>query len=335
MLLNTIQELKDVTGGVMLEWSENTMHPFIEDAENEFIIPAIGQSMFDDLVAEYATQTAGTSLNLLLKKIQKATGRYAIFKASSQMIVSIGDYGIHEHLTQNSTTVSPWRYYEMKAGVVEQADKDLDEALRFMESQAAGTFPSWEAAPEYLLSKELFINNTAALSAHIPIRNSRRAWLVLREFVKEAEIIYALPNLSLALFNDLKTKILTGFLTAEEKQFLIYLRRSLANFAVYKALPKIPIEIKGEGIRISSYQDYYQMKMAAKESALTALKSDSLASGEQWLNIALDYLKDNASATVFSVWYNAQQTAAALAVNSCKQEKDNFKQSCESGVFFM
>jgi hypothetical protein len=227
--------------------------------------------------------------------------------------------------------VAPWRYFERKEDLVEKADAALDAALRYMESMPLGTFADWETAPQYLLSKELFINNTEEFSKYVPIKNSRRAWLVLREFLKEAEIIYALPQLGLGLFNDLKAKILTGVLTAPEKQFLAHLRRSLANYAVYKALPKIPLIIKGDGIRVSSYQDYYQMKLAAKDSSLTGLKSDSEESGAQWMAIALDYLKQTASATEFGVWYAAQQAATAAANAACTH-KDDFEDDCRSGV---
>lgn len=316
----------------MLEWSEDTMQPFIADAEDRYIIPAIGQAMFNDLMVEYAFPTTNTPISELLLKIQKAIGRYALFEGAPQMIAAVGDYGIHEHTTANSSAASPWRYYEMKESLAEKADAALDEALRFMESEVPGTFVSWETAPQYLLSKELFINNSEAFSKHVPIKNSRRAWLILREFLKEAEIIYALPNLGLGFFNDLKGKILSNSLSAFERQFLSYLGRSMANYTVYKALPKIPIVIRGDGVRISSYQDYYQMKLAAKNDDLTALKSDSLESGVLWMNVALNYLRTTASATVFPIWFLAQQAATAAATNPscCVSGKldDN-----DSGVF--
>jgi hypothetical protein len=195
-------------------------------------------------------------------------------------------------------------------------DRFLDEALAYMESQVSGTFSAWESSPEYLISKEYLINTTAELNQVLPIQNSRRAFLTIRPYLPDAELIYLQPALSVSFFDELKAHILAKTLTVEEKKLISLLQKALGNLALYRAMPKIPVNINGSGISVPSYQDYYKLNKKADTSDLTALKTSSKEDGEQFLEMALDYLVRTASPTVFTTWYNSQNPSVALSSES-------------------
>jgi hypothetical protein len=292
MLIKSIADFRTVYPRLSKNYTWENLSAFVEDAERTYIVPYIGQAFYDELDA-LVFGSATAIQQEAIKRLRMSIANYTLLDAFSELSLQMGDAGIAVGTSQNTTGIPQWKEHNIKAKYMDKAEKHLDLSLEYLELKASD-FTTWKDSDEYTVSKELFINTATQLSEWVPLFNSRRAYISLRQFIKTVERDVIKPTISKELFDALKVKVKENALNDAEKELLTFIQQPLSNLAARKAFNQIAIAYNGRGFRILSDNDSMIQKLAVPTEKLQPLFTDFVNAADISLTALKRYLQDNA-----------------------------------------
>ncbi|TDB67128.1 DUF6712 family protein, partial [Arundinibacter roseus] len=204
MLINSIEELKESIGGIQQTMNWRTWKPFVQQAEMLYILPAIGQELYDELSE---AQTLSDKQSTLLDWLRMAIAEYADLLGGMRLVLHTSDAGKQAPSGANMQSPGKWMIVAARKEAINKADLALEQALQYLESNKA-SFTTWKNSLSYTLSKELFIGSATEMTAYFPAaRHSRRIYLALRDYLRKAEKFYIKPLLGDALYTSWKNRL--------------------------------------------------------------------------------------------------------------------------------
>jgi hypothetical protein len=294
-LLKDIAALKSYVP-VNKNMSYDTLSPFIAQAELTYIIPVIGQDLYDDINTAYngVYGAAGVDASLL-PYIQRALAYFTVLEAAPFLTVMISDLGIQEQQSKEGTsrTVAQWTYNKIIDSLTNNADRSLDDLLKFLEDNK-DDYPEWaDDADLYTITKNLFINSATELSEYVNIFGSRSTFKAIRKFILLAEENYFIPAMGQEMYDELKAQLLAGTLTSANNTLLNKIKRPLANYAVWHAIPHLRLNVSSNGIRVHSFTDSQHSKQPVTDNSPLADLMQSLYNTAQSGLASFKYFLDD------------------------------------------
>jgi hypothetical protein len=265
-----------------------SISPYIDEAEIVFLIDLIGRPFYEEVLAIYdAGDYTGekAKYQALIPMIQRPLINYAFFLSSSMYGVSVSDVGIQVNQTSESAPAPLWKIQKIEEAWLNSAYTFADVLLNYLEEKAED-FATWAEGPTSPFSQELFISKTSDFEKIRSIAKSRRTFLALKPFIKEAEPLVE-RALGSELFDELKQQLKENDLTDENKLLLNFVRPVVAFYALIEAIPLLNISISADSILVNSYNNGLVKKDAPTEKQLEKL----LQSLRNRLSISLEQLK--------------------------------------------
>jgi hypothetical protein len=251
-----------------MDWS--TIEPFVQQAEDTEILPAIGQAFYDQLHAEY--DDTGTIADAIVAKtfrlLRTALAHYAMYAALPQLNIRIGDAGTNETSASDVVPVRQWVFNQNRWETLKTAARYLDMALEHMEQQVAAENDDYDAfrdSEAYTISRELLIPNARTFQRFYNITSSRRAYGKLRPYIRKAEKMYLFPLLG-AWYEEISTQHNSNTLSSENADALEMIQQLLAERTMLLAIPDLNILNDGEGWRVIENLQSLPDSMNLKES---------------------------------------------------------------------
>jgi hypothetical protein len=238
------------------DWS--TVEPFITEAEDFFIIPAIGEDFYLELDGEYQAtgEIADATLSKIFRYLKFALANFTSYLALMRLNMRFGDAGAHETNTADIAPVRQWVFNGNRYELSKTAYNYLDKALSVMESEALdgnADLDSFKNSAAWTVSRELLIPNAATFQKYYNINSSRRAFVQLRPYIQKAEELY-LKGVLCELFPLLKAAHTGGDFTggsAPLEALLEPARRLLAEQTLLQAIPDLNFVKAAEGWMIT------------------------------------------------------------------------------------
>lgn len=247
-----------------------TIKPFVQQAEDLEIVPAIGQAFYDVLHAEY--DSTGTIANAVkaqtFRFLRTALAYYAMYIGLPQLNLRTGDAGTNEASASDVMPVRQWVFNVNRWETLKTAAKYLDMALAHAEGQVYADnadYAAFKNSTAFTISQELLIPNARVFQRFYNINTSRRAYTKIRPFIEKAEKMWLLPSLG-PLFDLVKTEHAAANLSAANTALLPYLQQLLAERTMTVAMPDINIVNDGEGWQILENTAMASMAGNLKES---------------------------------------------------------------------
>jgi hypothetical protein len=248
-------DFKEFSAAINKNTAWCSMEPYVEEAEDFEIIPAISQEFYDVLNNEY--QSSGTIDDPVkaktFKYLKKSLANFTSYIALMRLNVRFGDAGANETASQDVQPIRQWVLNGNRWEIVKAAYKYLDMALEHMESQVeAGNadYDAFKNSEAYTISRELLIPNATTFQNHYNIKTSRRAYTLLRPYIRKAEVLKIKPLLC-ELYDEIKTQFQENTLTAKNEAILPAIQRLLAEYTLQQAVPDLNFVNDGEGLLIS------------------------------------------------------------------------------------
>ncbi|TAF02266.1 MAG: hypothetical protein EAZ80_01595 [Runella slithyformis] len=307
MLINTINGLKEVLGGVQNEMYWRTWKPFVRQAEISYIIPTIGEELYaqiDALIDASTDFVTGSNVQKsLIERLRYVLGHYVTMESQLSMLLLQGDGGTVVASPPNMQAPGKWMVTARIAEARDKADREMEAVLQFLEKNKS-SFATWTASDAYTISAKLFLSSATQFTDYFPaVRNSRRMYLALRSYIEKSEREYVETLIGNALFNDLKTKIANGdVLAPHEKSVVTMLRTIVANDAFRRAVPYLNLN---SDFRLVSEADGIETKDALMGDRLTAIKADTEKEVQNESKKLKNYLDENASSSVFAPYFQS------------------------------
>ena len=282
-----IRESEDFKGHVNLpdEYEFDTISPFVQSAELEYLIPAIGQAQYDALdialgSGPSAQQTA------LIKYARAAIATLAFFQYVPIGAVHITDTGIN--IIENDQKKTAYKYQQeaLQNSFKQRGYVALEGVLQFMEAHE-GDYPLWVSSVQYTKYKNHLIKTSAEFGNHAFINRSRIVFQALRPCLDQTVVERIVPIVCQEYYDELVSRQNSDSLMAADKAIISDLRYAMANFSLAEGLMSGVIEnhpdkgIQTFGFRIPSNNSAEKIATATGTSAMVESR---LSKAEYHLN---------------------------------------------------
>jgi hypothetical protein len=306
LLINDVKTLKQFLGGVQRNMDWSTWQPFVESAQETFILAAVGEGLIADLSGTHETVLT------LKKKLQRTLANYAYLIAIPQLTVVTGDAGILQPNPQNTTTLTKWMHTNLSQTTAKTADDNLELALQFLERNTdvqddnqAYVFANWRNGDVYLKNRGSFVSSATELTKYLPfVQNSRRLFLAMRDYFERAAVDYLPDLVGEAFTNSLKLRLLSDVaMTQDELKVIDYVRMVIVYKSLEDAITFLNIS---PDFRLITLTDGLQNEGMIAPQRANQIMLDAQKSYERFGSKLTDLLNKKATATVFADYFTSE-----------------------------
>lgn len=311
-LINDTERLKKHIGGIQKSLEFNTMRPFIGMAERRYIIPAIGQALFNRLESgvpgqdETPAETARYANLREMTEVALAWFTYLI--AMPHMRVATGDLGIVMNQPSRTTMAPKWAHIDVMKSAMAQAEIALEYVLDLL-SQNPDDYPIWRD-DQFARHHELFHSSALSLTKNLPVVAGRHlTYLALKPYLMHAEKDYIAKLTTPEVFAQLKEKWMDREAVYDETEAwaIGFIQNAVAPRALLLALPYLRIQLFGDGIRVLNLDDALVNELSATDKAVEQLRVDLTTKTKQVEADLLNYLNEHATPDRFPSFYERAQ----------------------------
>lgn len=293
MLFRSTEEIKKALGTVHQTLEFETLESFVPQAEIRYLLPYVGQELLDELDAALDdTPTPGQLA--LLGHLRRALVYYVVLDAAPFLNLSFSDLGIQEQRSTDSAPARQWVYHKFEDAAASNADVLLDNALFWLEAQAA-KFPTWQDSEAYTASKELLLHSSYDMSKHVNIGQSRRTFLAMRSYMRRVEELEIADLVGRPRFEALKAAIVAGTLTEADKTLWAAIKPALAHRTMVEALPELAVQVTSAGVRVLADNDGIRERKAATLPQLDKLVYNHTRYAKEYLAKLADLVDQTAA----------------------------------------
>lgn len=235
-LIKTTAELQKYMK-VNKDLSADSLIPYVEAAQEKYMIRYLGEDLLYDLDAWYDVPSPNIPYTNLLPHVQRALAQFAVYLASADWDIQIGQQGFQTISSGNNTMVpaSTHRVERFNKNREQMGYDAIEVMLRFLEKNKAD-YPDWVNSPAYTWSTELLIPNAEEFDKLVSIAGSRLQYMKMRPEMKNIEILELEARISKAMLDTIKLQAASSSLnTANEKVYPL-LKMALANLTAAKCM---------------------------------------------------------------------------------------------------
>jgi hypothetical protein len=290
MIVKSIDQVREVIPvNASVEYA--TLTPYLQIAEDKFLLPVLGQSFYDELES---TTTPTEAQAKALKKCRTAAVNYAMYHGFDMLNVTFADNG---YLRSDKDT-GLYRYQEenLKDRFKNDAFDGLDNLIEYLQTNAS-TFEQFQSSQFYTDTKGSFFPNTKTFNDIYNINNSRLVFLQIARFfdcVIDFEIV---PTIGRTLYDKVVAEMKKE--TDKDTTFMAltpYIRKPLAYLSVAYGIDEIGLRVTEKGL-------YFETSQAGNNSNIqTTLASAELKqqiyqrvkkTGDSYKAMLFNYLRDH------------------------------------------
>ena len=233
MLFKTIEEIQAILPiGAGNEFDR--LQPHIKNAENRFIAPLLGTSLYEELCEFHETELPGEPTEVqqamieLLQKVQHSLIHLAMYVGFDFLNVNVSDMGFQRMESEHTRGLFRYQEDNLKAYFANSGFDGLDLVLVFIEDNIQH-FNEFKSSPNWTQFKSMFIP-TVKVMEEIPynIHGSRLIFLSLKPLMALAEDTKILPLLGVSVFEEIKSEMVKDEPAEKVTAILPYIRKPLA-----------------------------------------------------------------------------------------------------------
>lgn len=294
MLFKSTDELKELTGFLYAYSNFENLRTDIELAEEE-LQRLIGDDVFDIARNHYDNppEVDNPLLNIFLKRLQLPVAYFAIHSFSQNADISHEDSGRKVKIDAEREKL-PWQWMLEKdeRAILKKAHRTTDRLIAFLEKNVdEPDLLAWKDSGERRAIRAQFIADAETFDSIYPIDQSRRFFLKISPFIREAERKYILPVLTKDLFDSIKSSLSDPDNPAIQPDGLLqYIQVPLAFFSMAIAVDRLNLEILPEGVFQNIVSDRLTQNAKAQVSTETKFNYSKLL--EQRANAELRFLQE-------------------------------------------
>jgi hypothetical protein len=298
-LIDTIAEAKQHNSALAANMQMTSVQSFLDEAINRHIIPAIGYSQYEELLAAKAaapTDKQKRVINLL----QKSLTGFMVYYWADQGAVKFSDQGIHVSKSESNLPASDKKIMALKKQNVFSGYNNLELAVSFLEENL-NNFPLYKDSNEHQNNRALLINTSSEFqTSGINIGNDARLYATLRIYQSDIESTYIEPLLGTTIKDALHTAILNGSLGDTYKALLKRVQKAIAFYTIAEAIPYMAITLDPSGIfelseTVGGISGNVENRASASDRKLAVAMNGYLQKAEQQIEVIRKYLKANAA----------------------------------------
>lgn len=296
--------------------SDDASLPDIAAAEEDYIVPVLGRTLYDELVEESVYDP------VLLEKVQRAIVCIAYLNDLAENHAAITDAGVRVQTGDNMPAAPRWSYMELKESLESKAAKAVEGLYEYLVDHA--TELRWRDPTLATIFK-----SGKQFSDCYHLHQPHRVFNSLKPVIAEVQDHYLYPVAGEGFVVALCALASPG---AEELTAIKLMRKAVASLAIFKSRSKLPVKIGPHGFTVmmsTSADQPYEGNQAAPKNQLDTLAEQCENDGERYLKQLKEYLDKTASSTIFPTYFSSDYYTAPSAV------KTTDRNSTRKGIFVM
>lgn len=296
MLFSTTTQLKDSIGGaVNLSLDLSSLNPTLLNVAELYLLPYLGQTLFDNLAAYVAADYTPTDADLdaLLPYARAPLAAIGIAEYSMLGALQFSEAGLFRFESDDKRT--PYKYQEnaFRSTLNGQGFNALERMILWLEKNKAN-YSTWvtEARTRCF---SLFVSTAAQLRSSYNATVDRQVYEALRPLLEDMENFLILSSIGQAQFDALKTLNLTDptTLTYQQSEALNRLRKAIALGAIQESLRRNIVQLReGRLIQVEALEPQSYLKEGVPANPALSLSSAHLQEWkERHLSFFLTWIK--------------------------------------------
>lgn len=302
---NKLLEYAQINGTVNFPAVKST----IQMVEEEYLLPIVGKSQYDDLNDAYKTAVDESALSApqkkLLEKCRAVVGPYFTYLYAQGADVQVSDGGIRRSETANVKTAYQYQVRQFLDHMLHLGGISTEALIRFLEENKSD-YTMWSASDEFTQYRSTFIKSGREFNQFFSSATPYRNYIAMRPKMVDVEMNAIQPLLGDTLYQSLKTKDQADQdFTAAEKELLVRIKYAIAALTVAHSVPVLNVRIDAAGLSLisqtpSSTSDAVSSRSNADANAINHFIQSTENSGRQWMEAAKKYMK--AHPADFTTW---------------------------------
>ncbi len=331
-LITTTEQIREFVP-VASSFKFDEIEPQINDVEQEYIIPIIGQAQFDTLVA--LGGPTGTNLELI-KRCRNALAKLAVMKWIPFGNINVQSGGFSVKATDTAQIASQWRVDKLEEDMRREGWNALHRILTYLWSQPEGIFDDWDASDEKVEHRNWLIYSVDDFNKYYFIQNSYELFCRIKPGQREVMNQYILPILGQDLYDQVLDQVVSGTLTADNNALMEYIRRATAPLTIYESVASMGIDLSHWGITTlenADNGDNTAIRKPASPDRLSFALRKAGTDGRKHLGALRAFLNNNASSTKYALYYDSDLYQDPADLDD--EEDGDMVNEEDSGVFIM
>ncbi len=299
-LFKTIKEIAQYI--TISNANTNSSLPKMRLAEEEFIIPVLGDQLFQDLQQQVDNSPAQDITDTdLLDKVRMALAFLCYYKELPFLHTTITDAGLRNITTDKVQGAYRYQYEDLKQNLENAGLLGLEKLFEYL-MENAGTYVDWAGSTAYKRLNRNLIRTGSEFTGYYYLFQPNRTFFALQPIMQEVEDLYISSTIGGPYFDFLKT---LRDPSPDEAIVIEFLKKAIANLTIYKAIAKLSIKIRPEGLTVmlGGPDRSPQGEVSASVQQLEDLRIDTFKDGNSYLDQAKAYLNENASPDVFDDYF--------------------------------
>jgi len=293
-LLRNLDELKahvPFTLGMKM----NNMASFIAQAEDQFLIPAIGPQAYADIHDRYLNNNlADPDQQKLLSLCQRSIAYYATLLFIPVGQLHISDAGIRIAVDEHFKQAFDWQINNLEESCRNAADLNLELTLALLESKPQ-VFTAYHSSEAFQRNKQCFIHTTELLNQLAGVKLPRRHFQQVLPVLRSVQSLCIEPILCGDLYAQLLQQWILGSVSSANQTLLNYIQPALANLAIAKSVSSLTLDFSSLGVTHTPADvSRLNIRQAASDAARSHFIQDKTQQGRSYLSLLERHLQENA-----------------------------------------
>lgn len=292
-LLRNLDELK-VHVPFTLGMKMDNMASFITQAEDQFLLPAIGQEAYADIHARYLNNNlSDPDQQKLLSLCQRSIAYYATLLFIPVGQLHISDAGIRIAVDEHFKQAFDWQINNLEESCRNAADLNLELTLSLLESKPT-VFTAYHGSAAVQRNKECFVHIAGLLNQLCGVRLPRRHFQQVLPIIRQLQVLHLEPVLCSALYAQLQQQWVSGSVSAANKTLLNYIQPALAMLAMARSVSSLTLDFSSLGVTHTPADvSRLNIRQAASDAARAHFIEDKTLEGRSYLALLERHLQEN------------------------------------------
>jgi hypothetical protein len=271
--------------------------PHLANAERDYLIPVIGQPMYDELQEFYEATYPDDPTEVqektkeLLNLCQSAVAHIAYWIGFDLLNTHISD-GFKRTETDKIKGLFKYQEENLKSYFRTNGFNGLDSVLKYLEENIA-SFGEFKASDAYTVLKSAFIPNTDIFNSIVFINKSRLTFLRMKPHIQLLEDTEIVPLLGSVAFAELKDEMEKDSPDAKMMAILPYIRKPLAFLASALLMEESGADLQDNGLYFTTSNDTERKPSETDRIAVLVNRNRNL--GNAYLDQLRSYLVAHAA----------------------------------------
>lgn len=296
-LITTIEEVR--ANGVKVRFiNSQSSIADMDLAGQMFLVPVLGQAMYDALQSEYDTP-GDILLGALLQRAQRALAPLAFWLDLPNIQSQISESGVVTVVSDNQQAAHRWEFEQIRESLSRKGCFALEIMMAFAYDNA--TILAW-TPPSPIVC---IFKTGVEFCRYFPVYQAYRCFESLRPIIKQVEDQYIRNSIGSDYFDTLRDKASP---TTQEAAVLEYIKKAVANLTIKTAIEALSVKVGYYGftVALQGNADLVQQgEQNAPDNQLSLMLASTERTGINYIREMKKYMDAVASSSVLAYYYSS------------------------------